>query len=327
VSADVLVLAPGDPNPLIPAAEGMTLTSEATRRAEAADASLIAIRNGMVEARCSCWWRSLPSIDSVAAGAIGHYAAVNGDAGAWLLEHACAVLASNGCRRAVGPMDGSTWHPYRFVVERGPHAAFFLEPDHPDEWPEHWRSCHFTPTATYTSAIADPLDDADQRTPATLARLGEMGIAIRPLDTNAVESDVARMFEVTLAAFASNFLFVPIEASEFAAQTRRLLPFVRPELVLLAEVRGELVGFLFALPDALEARRTRSSRTLIIKTVAVHPTYSGIGLASALVDLTQQTARRLGFERVIHALMHDDNPSRRISDEAVCVVWTFGLRR
>ena len=52
---------------------------------------------------------------------------------------------------------------------------------------------------------------------------------------------------------------------------------------------------------------------MIVKSMAVHPSCGGNGLGGLLMDDCQQAARKLGFERAIHALMHETNRSRSIS--------------
>ena len=86
-----------------------------------------------------------------------------------------------------------------------------------------------------------------------------------------------------------------------------------PELVLLAERDGQLVGFIFGIPDLMESARGEPLRTVIIKSMAVHPACGGSGLGGLLMDDCQRAARKLGFERAIHALMRETNLSRRIS--------------
>ena len=81
-----------------------------------------------------------------------------------MLSRACAALEAAGCATAIGPMDGTTWRRYRFMVDRGPEPAFFLEPDNPDDWPQHWRSAGFSILATYTSAANEDLAVEDPRT-------------------------------------------------------------------------------------------------------------------------------------------------------------------
>jgi predicted N-acetyltransferase YhbS len=128
-----------------------------------------------------------------------------------------------------------------------------------------------------------------------------------------------------LASFERNFLYAPIAEEEFLHDGRTLLPFVRPELTFLAERDGQLVAFLMALPDVLQARRGRPVDTVIVKTVAVAPILHGSGVGSALVTLAHDRAQSLGFRRAIHALMHDSNPSLRISRRSARVFRRYAL--
>ena len=136
-----------------------------------------------------------------------------------------------------------------------------------------------------------------------------------------------RIFKLSLSAFSRNVLYTPIAEAEFLAQYHAVLPHVRPELVLLAEKEDALVGFMFAIPDLLQARRGVPIDTVILKTIAVDPAVSGMGLGGALMDLVQRSARDLGFRRAIHALIHETNVSRddqrplRADDQALCALF------
>ena len=226
---------------------------------------------------------------------------------------------------ALGPMDGNTWRRYRLIVERGEAPVFFLEPDNPDEWPAQWMRAGFSPVATYTSAMNEDLGQEDRRTDERLVQLARDGIRIRTIDPNRIDEELRRIHRLSLAAFRRNFLYTPLGEREFVAQYHAILPFVRPDLVLLAERQDELLGFMFALPDVLQARRGSAVDTVILKTIAVHPSAAGSGLGSALMDVVQRAARQHGFTRAIHALIHESNTSRRISDRYACTIRRYAL--
>ena len=213
---------------------------------------------------------------------------------------------------AVGPMDGNTWRRYRLITERGPEPAFFLEPDNPDDWPAHFTEEGFAPLATYFSALNSDLSRQDPRMTEVAGRLSQQGIKIRSAFAD-LEQDLPRIYSVSSISFQKNFLYTPIEKQEFLTQYRKLLPYVRPELVLLAEQQERTIGFVLALPDLLQTPRGGPTDTVIIKTVAVLPDASAEGLGSLLVARAQTVAQELGYARAIHALMHESNLSRRIS--------------
>jgi GNAT superfamily N-acetyltransferase len=264
-------------------------------------------------ARCSLWWRAVPDYQGQRVGLIGHYATEHRAAGA-LLTLACAQLRMAGCALAVGPMDGSTFHHYRLVTERGAEPPFFLEPDTPDGWPAHFTTNGFEPLAHYYSSLQTNLEHQETRVPALAENFAAAGVHIRSLNLEAFDDELHRIYTVVATSFTNNLLAAPISEQEFIAQYRRLLPCVEPRLVLLAEHDDKPVGFLFTIPDWLQARRGQPVDTLIVKTLAVLPEYAGQGLGSLLSARCQEIASELGFTRAIHALMHESNISRRISD-------------
>jgi GNAT superfamily N-acetyltransferase len=325
MSLESVELSPRDPDPSMRCEAGIDLISMSERQLHGADRTLLLTERDVLVARCSLWWTSTPRLDGRPVGVIGHYAATNADTAVALLARACDLLTSRGLSTAVGPMDGTTWRRYRFIVDRGDEPAFFLEPDNSDEWPGQWTRAGFVPLATYTSAINDGLSFEDPRTATAVNRLNEAGITLRAFDAARAQAELHEIFRLSLAAFRRNFLYTPIGEEEFVAQYRAVLPYVRPELVMLAENEGRLVGFIFALPDMLQARRGGRTDTVILKTVAVDPAVAGMGLGGVLMDLVQREARDIGFRRAIHALIHEDNVSRRISDRSARTIRRYAL--
>jgi GNAT superfamily N-acetyltransferase len=280
---------------------------------------------GGVLARCSLWWTATPPHADHRLGLLGHYAARDSASAAVLLQRACEELQAHGCTLAVGPMDGNTWQRYRLLTERGPEPIFFLEPDNPDDWPGHFTDNGFTALAQYYSALNTNLAEHDPRIPEMARRLDAQGFVLRPLRLDQFEEELRRIHAVSLASFAHNFLYTPIAEEDFVAQYRPVRDYVRPELVLIAEQDGRPAGYVFALPDLLQARRGQRVDTVIVKTLAVHPDHGGAGLGGLLTARCHEAARRLGYTRAIHALMHETNKSRRISGHTARTIRRYTL--
>ncbi len=307
----------------MPGAPPLTIEDLARQRPDAS--WLLLAENGARAARCSLWWTAVPPYAGQRLGLIGHYAAHDPAAAAQLLRRACAELAAHDCTLAVGPMDGNTWQRYRLLTERGPEPIFFLEPDNPDDWPAHFTRSGFTVLAHYVSSLNEHLEPHDPRTAAVAERLAAQGIHIRPLDAGRFEEELRRIYTLSADSFRNNFLYTPISEEEFLAQYQGVRPYVRPELVLVAEQQDRLVGFIFAVPDLLQARRGQTIDTVVIKTIAVHPDHAGTGLGSVLGTRCQEAAYRLGYRRAIHALMHESNTSRRISNHYARPIRRYAL--
>jgi len=279
----------------------------------AADAHwIVSDSTGRVTAHASLWWKNVPAHPLHQLGLVGHFAAADRKPAGELLSHATSELARHGCTLAVGPMDGSTWRRYRLLTERGSEPSFFLEPDNPDEWPHWFRACGFSPLAIYFSSLTSDLLTEDSRIPRTVARLQQQGVHWRPLNLDRFLDELRHIYAVSRVSFQTNFLYTPITEAEFLAQYERIRAHVRPELVLLAKHEGQPVGFVFAIPDLARAKRGAID-TVILKTVAVLPGRAYAGLGNVLVAQCHNAARRLGFRRAIHALMHETNNSLNLS--------------
>ena len=263
--------------------------------------------------RCSLWWKNTPPYLNHRVGFIGHYAVQDAATATRLLQQACEQLAAFGCTLAIAPIDGNTWQRYRLLTKRGTHPVFFLEPDNPDDWPSHFLDQGFTPLAQYSSALNSNLSYVDPRLERVESRLHKAGVEIRPLNLQRIEQELHGIYQVAIASFRSNFLYTPITEAAFVAQYLPLLPYLNPELILIAEDNHKPVGFLFAIPDWLQAQRGENVNTIIIKTVAVLPKRIYAGLGNLLVAKCQTRAYEKNFTRAIHALMHDANPSRNLS--------------
>ena len=86
------------------------------------------------------------------------------------------------------------------------------------------------------------------------------GVTVRPIDLKDFDSEVKRVKEVYNAAWVANWGFVPFTDAEFEKLAREMKQVVMPELVLLAEIKGEPVGFAMTLPDANQALKAAGGR-------------------------------------------------------------------
>lgn len=285
----------------------------ATLAATGADEHWLLVDAAGAVARCSLWWTTAPAYQQHRVGLIGHYAADDALADA-LLRHACERLRQAGCTVAIGPMDGSTYNYYRLVTEPGTEPPFFLEPTNPMSWPAQFTENGFAPLANYYSAVQDHLEATDPRIPDIERQMEAAGVRVRPLDPGAFERDLRSVYPVVAAGFAESLLASPIDEEAFVAQYRPLESLLVPEMVQIAETDERAVGFLLVVPDWNQARRGELIDTGIAKTTAVLPDYQRQGLSILLAARAIAAGRALGYTRAIHALIREDNVSRRLSD-------------
>jgi GNAT superfamily N-acetyltransferase len=307
------------------AAAGFPLRPEAVARQAPDFSLLLEDAAGQAVARCSLWWRQTPAYAGHTIGFVGHYAVSDPAAAPALLDAALERLAAERCTLAIGPVDGNTWQRYRLLTDRGTEPPFFMEPDNPDDWPGQFVAAGFTPLARYCSALNSDLTAEDQRLADLERRVASRGLTVQPLRADRFDEEMRRVHALSLVSFRDNFLYTPISEADFLAQYAPIRPHLRPDLVLLAERRGELVGYIFAIPNLLQAQSGRPVDTAIVKTMAVHPDHGGFGLGSLLMARCQQSIRAAGFTRAIHALFHEANRSGRISGHTARVIRRYTL--
>jgi len=153
------------------------------------------------------------------------------------------------------------------------------------------------------------------------------GVTIRPIDMKNFEAEVERVWEVygaATGAWAHNWGFVPMSKAEFAAMGKEMKMIVKPELVLIGEVAGKVVGFALALPDVNQALKHARGNLLptgllkilyyqrLIKSVrvlalGVVEEYRASGLAAGFYATLVRNARKLGYEACEMSWILEDN--------------------
>jgi GNAT superfamily N-acetyltransferase len=314
-----------DDLPRFCAAAGVPLQPDAAERQAPDHSFYLEDAAGQAVARCSLWRRRTPAYADHRVGFVGHYAVSDPAAAPVLLDAALERLATEGCTLAIGPVDGNTWQRYRFLTERGSEPPFLLEPDNPDEWPGQFTAAGFAPLAQYYSALNDNLTPDERRLADLERRVAERGVTVQPLRAERFDEEMRRVHALSLLSFRDNFLYSPISEADFLAQYAPIRPYMRPDLVLLAEREGELVGYIFAIPNLLQARSGRPVDTAIVKTMAVRPDQGGFGLGGLLMARCEEAIRAAGFTRAIHALFHEANRSGRISGHTARIIRRYTL--
>jgi hypothetical protein len=246
-------------------------------------------------------WLQAPALNGEPTAAIGRLEVTTQAGATAFLKDLTEECRHEGARWVLAPLDGDTWHTYRLAVEGSQRPFFAMEPPAHPVMQAALLEAGFSPQLHYLSAEVPSSAD---RTP----RLGSTRMSVRPLNLQDAEGELERMYRIASVAFQRAPLFTPITFEGFAALYRPALAKVMPELVLFAEdENGEAIGFLFGFPDW--AAGTASPRAAILKTYATLKP----GAGALLADAFHVRARQLGFATVVHALMHEDNRSRRHS--------------
>ena len=293
-------------------AGNLTKAETLAPEADEADARVLLFNPcGEVIGCCALWWKIPMLLEGGRVGSIGGFTAIDRDATHLLLEGAADHLMKNGCRIAVGPLNGNTWRRYRFVVESNGRASFLLEPRNPPEFPGWWESAGFSVLSRYSSSVIR-LEDDEEMSPALVNRLLRSGVVVRELDPSRYDEELRLIYAVSLKCFSENFLYTPLAVDGFLDAYRKVGDRVDPDFVRIAERDGKVCGFVFGIPD-LEAAGRGEKPAVIVKTLAVDSESRCAGLGSLLVDQLHRIGREKGYTEAIHALQHESNTSLKIT--------------
>jgi GNAT superfamily N-acetyltransferase len=154
--------------------------------------------------------------------------------------------------------------------------------------------------------------------------LKRTGVRVRPINMKDFTGEVERVWEVYCSAWSRNWGFVPMSREEFLLQGKDMKQILKPDLVLIGEAGGKMVGFALALPDVNHALKPANGRlfpTGLLKilyhqsrvrdvrvlALGVVPEHRASGVAAAFYARLVENARNLGYQRCEMSWILEDN--------------------
>jgi GNAT superfamily N-acetyltransferase len=229
-------------------------------------------------------------------------------AAAELLAAAEHWTAERGMKQMRGPMsfstneecgllvDGFQYPPTVMMPYNQPYAAQLIE------------------AAGYTKAkdlLAYLLDDTTppQRLVHGVERLQRLqDITIRPINLRRFKQEVELLSHIYHSAWERNWGFVPMTKDEIDGLAAQLRLVGNPNLCLLAEVKGEAVGFALALPDYNQALRHIDGRLLPFGLFKVLWYQRKINTARVLILGLKPGFRHTGIDAMLYLRLWEEAP-------------------
>jgi hypothetical protein len=270
-------------------------------------ALFIACEDGVDVARVAAMLPTrVPGEPAGTAGALGFWSCAAGheEAGGLALEAARRfVLARRPA--AVGPLDLSTWHRYRFVVEGYEQPRFLLEPWNRAADVTLWERAGFERRAPHAT-VHMPLREVPVLRDAHERAL-DHGVRFVDMTSLGAEASLAALYDVVRAGFEGKEGFAPLSRARFDSMYAGVGLLLTPGLSFVAvDGRGAALGFAFGYPDHLEPlfgpHPDAAPTTTVLKTLARRPDAPS-WLGYALCHQHIASARAVGFEHVLFALM------------------------
>ena len=176
-------------------------------------------------------------------------------------------LAKRGLDTMRGPMNPSTNYECGLLV-----AGFENRPSFMTAWnpPYYETLCERAGMTAAKDLLAFWFDGAmtGYALPPFVARQAARAMAdgrlvFRDMDPSRFDAEVASLWTIYNDAWERNWGFVPMSEAEFLHMAKDMKSLLDPRFAFVAELRGEAVGFMLALPDYNEVlRHNRSGRLL-----------------------------------------------------------------
>jgi GNAT superfamily N-acetyltransferase len=234
-----------------------------------------------------------------------------------LFDAALTWNRAKGFTQVLGPVNFSTNYECSVLVEGYDAPPVVMMAYNPRYYPALYEACGFTKAkdlwAWELSSSVEP--------PEKVARIAEKirqreGVVVRPASMKDFENEVRRIKDIYNAAWEKNWGFVPMTEREFDHLAKDMKALVVPDLLLLAEVKGEPVAFSMTFPDAIFAFKAANGRLttyglpiglvklvlaakrikrLRLITLGIKEGYRKRGIDAILYLDTLRAAKRLGY--------------------------------
>lgn len=250
-----------------------------------------------------------------------------------LLLAAEEFVARQGVAKVIGPVNLNTHEEVGLLVTGHDSPPTVLSPFQPPYYQRLIEQAGYTTARDYHAYRWTPEAHPAPAVERLLRRFASQGPAsprLRHLNPRQWDADVRAIYRIYNDAFAGVWGFVPISREEFEAHAKGFRTFYRPELVVIAEVGAEPVGFGLLLPDINAALRPLRGRLFpfgllrLLRSVPRLSTgrfillgvchgHTGRGLAALISQRLLETVRQVGYEAVELSLVQESNdPVRHV---------------
>ena len=167
-----------------------------------------------------------------------------------LFEAAEGWLRRKGRHEIMGPIDYSTNYVCGLLIAGFQFPPTILTAHNPPYYAELIEGCGFEKRMDFYAWWFSDATRAAARLRKLATRLQtRRRFTIRPGNLRDLPLESTRLRRIYNEAWRDNWGYVPFTEAEFAHLTNEMKPLLRPEFTAIAEVDGEEVGFIIALPD------------------------------------------------------------------------------
>jgi len=189
-------------------------------------------------------------------GQWGMFEALDAQVSASLIKQAERWLREQGMTAAMGPMSLSIWDEPGLLIEGFDQPPVAMMGHHRPAykaWIEAAGYAKAKDLVTYDLNIDKDQPELIKKMVAATERNAR--ICIRNVDKSKFARDSAIILNLLNDSWSDNWGFVPLTDAEIAYAGKKLKPIIFEDLVRIAELDGEPVGFMLTIPDVNEMIR------------------------------------------------------------------------
>lgn len=202
-----------------------------------------------------------------------------------------------GASKIYGPINFSTWLPYRLMSSNDGGPLFSFEPDRPIEYCQLLKSAGFMTNQVFSSKGLGEITTTINSYQDDYEKSVNAGFKYEFFPRNLGISDVRDLHRLSLSIFSGNYLATPIDfeifSSLYAAQANKD---DYSFSVFILSKSGERIGFFI---NFLEHDYS------VAKTIGVDKIFRGQGLSNGAMYLSLKKAHEAGIKQMVTAMVKE----------------------
>lgn len=237
----------------------------------------------------------------------GFFEAEDDASAAALLAIVEAHARSRGSALVRGPANPSLNDSVGLLIDAFEHQPYVLMPYNPPAYRERIEAAGFRKCKdllAWDIDMSQPLGERVRRVSERLMSRHRIAIRTVRMDAAGYASDLDALQVIYRTAWSDNWGFVPPTDAEIRLMAKELKPALDPEIVLFAEIDGQIAGCGVALPDLNQVLKRMNGRLLPFGVVHFLRRRAIVDRARVLLLGVLPPYRRLGLYPVLIAELH-----------------------
>lgn len=202
-----------------------------------------------------------------------------------------------GVKKVLGPINFSTWLPYRLLskVEGGPRFSF--EPDRPLEYCDLLKAHGFTTNQLFSSKGYAETENFINLTKSDFDKSKELGFSLEFMPKELNIEDLRDLHRLSVKIFDDNYLATPIDFDTFKtlyAANAKKDDYTYSLFIKTKE--GERIGYFINFIEHGHC---------VVKTIGIDKQYRGCGLSNGSMHLSLKKAQGDGVDKMVAAMVKE----------------------